>query len=80
MTITDEKQLADCIDHTLLSATATREQIKQLCEEAKNYPFHSVSINPRWVTLSTEELTSSKVKVGSVVSLPVGADSTKIKA
>jgi deoxyribose-phosphate aldolase len=79
VTITDEKQLADCIDHTMLSATATSEQIKQLCEEAKSYGFHSVSINPRWVALAAEELYGPKVKVGGVVSLPLGADSTKIK-
>jgi len=80
VTITEEKQLAGCIDHTLLSATATSEQIKQLCEEAKSYGFYAVSVNPRWVALAAEELSSSKVKVDSVVSLPVGADSTKIKA
>ncbi|MBA7672578.1 Deoxyribose-phosphate aldolase [subsurface metagenome] len=80
MTITEEKQLAGCIDHTLLSATATSERIKQLCEEAKSYGFYAVSVNPRWVALAAEELHGSKVKVGGVVSLPLGADSTKIKA
>ncbi len=80
MTITSEKQLAGCIDHTLLSATATSEQIKQLCEEAKSYGFYAVSINPRWVALAAERLAGCKVKVDSVVNLPVGADSTKIKA
>jgi deoxyribose-phosphate aldolase len=75
----DEKQLAGCIDHTLLSATATSEQIKQLCREAKEYGFCAVSINPRWIPLAAELLYISKVKVGGVVSLPLGADSTKIK-
>lgn len=79
MTITDEKQLAGCIDHTLLSATATSGQIKQLCEGAKTHGFHAVSVNPRWVALAAEELHGSKVAVGGVVSLPLGADSTKIK-
>lgn len=79
MNIMDEKVLAGCIDHTLLSATATSEQIKQLCEEAKTYGFHTVSVNPRWVALAAEELHSSKVAVGGVVSLPLGADSTDIK-
>jgi deoxyribose-phosphate aldolase len=78
-TVTDEKQLAGCIDHTLLAATTTSEQIKQLCQEAKNYGFCAVSVNPRWVTLAAEKLHGSKVKVGGVVSLPLGADSTKIK-
>ena len=79
MTDIKEKQLADSIDHTLLSATATSEQIKQLCEEAKSYGFHSVSVNPRWVPLAAELLHGSKVNVGGVVSLPLGADSTEIK-
>lgn len=79
MTIPDEKELAGHIDHTLLSATATSEQIKQLCEEAKTYGFHAVSVNPRWVALAADELHESKVAVGGVVSLPLGADSTRIK-
>ncbi|MEE9370857.1 MAG: deoxyribose-phosphate aldolase, partial [Sedimentisphaerales bacterium] len=44
-----------------------------------DYGFHSISINPRWVALAAEELHGSKVKVGGVVSLPLGADSTKMK-
>ena len=76
----DDKQLANCIDHTLLSATTTSEQIKQLCEEAKTYGFHAVSVNPRWVDFAADQLQGSKVAVGGVVSLPLGGDSTKIKA
>ena len=79
MTAAEENRLAGCIDHTLLSATTTSEQIKQLCQEAKDYGFHSVSINPRWIPLAAELLHDSKVKVGGVVSLPLGANSTKIK-
>lgn len=79
MTITDEKQLAGVIDHTLLDATATKEKIEQLCEEAKTYGFHTVCVNGRWVALAAELLARSKVAVGGVVGLPLGADSTKIK-
>jgi deoxyribose-phosphate aldolase len=79
VTVLREKQLAGCIDHTLLAATATSEQIKQLCQEAKEYGFCAVSVNPRWVALAAEGLHGSKVKVGGVVSLPLGADLTKIK-
>ncbi|MBN2182711.1 MAG: deoxyribose-phosphate aldolase [Sedimentisphaerales bacterium] len=73
------EQLAGSIEHTLLSATATREQIKQLCREAKTHGFHSVCVNGRWIWWAAEMLVGSKVAVGSVVSLPLGADSTKIK-
>jgi deoxyribose-phosphate aldolase len=75
----DERQLAGCIDHTLLDATATREQIKQLCRDANTCGFHTVCVNGRWVALVAELLAGSKVAAGGVVSLPLGADSTKIK-
>ena len=75
----EEKQLADRIDHTLLSSTATSDQIKRLCKEAKNYGFCTVFVNPRWIALAAEELHGCKTGVGSVVSFPLGADSTKIK-
>jgi len=74
-----DKALAGCIDHTLLDATATKEQIEQLCQEAKTYGFHTVCVNGRWVTLAAERLHNTKVKVAGVVSLPLGANSTKIK-
>lgn len=80
MKIPDEKQLAGFIDHTLLSATATEEQIKQLCKEATEYGFHTVCVNPRWVSLAADMLAGTGVKVGCAISLPLGADSTKIKA
>ena len=79
MTITDEKQLAGCIDHTLLDATATSDRIEKLCDEAEEFGFHTVCVNGRWVNFAAERLAQSKVAVGGVVSLPLGADSTKIK-
>ena len=79
MTAIDKKQLAGCIDHTLLSATAKNEQIHQLCAEAIEYGFCAVSVNQRWVPEAADLLHGSDVKVGGVVSLPLGADSTKAK-
>ena len=79
-TVTNEKQLADCIDHTLLSATATSGHIRQLCEEAKRWGFYAVCVNPRWVDLAADELHGSGIKVACAISLPLGTDSTKIKA
>jgi deoxyribose-phosphate aldolase len=73
------KELAGYIDHTLLEATATKEQIEQLCREAIDFGFCAVCVNPRWLSEVAEQLHGSKVKVGGVVSLPFGADTTKIK-
>ncbi len=75
----EEKQLAGRIDHTLLSATATSEQIEQLCWQAKNHGFCAVFINPRWIASAAEQLYDCKTGIGSVVGFPLGADSTKIK-
>jgi len=72
-------ELAKFIDHTLLDSTATRERIEQLCREAVEFGFCAVCVNPRWIPLAAERLHHTKVKVDSVVSLPLGADSTKIK-
>jgi deoxyribose-phosphate aldolase len=79
VTITDDKQLAAVIDHTLLEATATREKIEQHCQEARDFGFHTVCINSRWLPLAAELLHNTKVQVGGVVGFPLGGDSTKIK-
>ena len=74
-----DKELAACIDHTLLDATATNERIVQLCLDAQTYGFHAVCVNGRWVSLAADLLAGSKVCVAGVVSLPLGADTTGIK-
>ena len=80
MTVNNIKELAGVIDHTLLKPEATGEQIRRLCDEAKQYGFCAVSINPRWVPLAADLLHGTGVAVGGVVSLPSGGDITKIKA
>ncbi len=60
------------IDHTLLKPDATRDQIKQLCEEAVEAGFASVCIPPAFVPLVHDCLYGSEVKVGSVVGFPCG--------
>lgn len=67
------------IDHTLLKATATKDDIVQLCNEAKTYSFFSVCVNSCYVALAKTELKDSNVKVCSVVGFPLGAMSTKGK-
>ncbi|MCD8209854.1 MAG: deoxyribose-phosphate aldolase [Coprobacillus sp.] len=67
------------IDHTLLKATATPEQIKKLCLEAKQYDFMSVCVNTCYVSLAKECLKGSDVKVCTVIGFPLGAMSTKSK-
>lgn len=67
------------IDHTLLKATATAQQIKQLCQEAIRYKFASVCVNSAYVSLASDELKEAEVKVCTVVGFPLGAMSTAAK-
>ena len=67
------------IDHTLLKQDATPEQIVKLCEEAKQYDFMSVCVNPAYVPLASECLKGSDVKVCTVIGFPLGMNLTRTK-
>jgi deoxyribose-phosphate aldolase len=71
--------LARKFDHTLLKATAAEADIRKLCDEARQYSFASVCVNPCWVTLCAELLKGSDVLVCTVVGFPLGANATAIK-
>lgn len=68
------------IYHTLLKPEATQDQIEKLCQEAKQYDFASVCVNPYWVPFCKEELKDSDVKVCTVIGFPLGATSSASKA
>lgn len=68
------------IDHTLLKADATTEQIDQLIDEAKKYEFKSICINPTWVKYCAEKLKDSEVLVCTVIGFPLGANTSTVKA
>ncbi len=74
-----KQQLAKKIDHTILKPDAVFSEIKQLCNEAKQYNFCSVCINPSFVKFAQKELNNSDVKVCTVVGFPLGATSTESK-
>ncbi len=71
---------ASLIDHTLLKPTATADQIRQLCAEAREHKFAAVCVNPVWVPLCAELLAGSPVAVCTVVGFPLGADLSEAKA
>lgn len=68
------------IDHTLLKADATEQQILKLSDEAKQYGFASVCVNPAWVKLCAEQLAETPVKVCTVIGFPLGASTSATKA
>ncbi|MFW5438251.1 deoxyribose-phosphate aldolase [Paenibacillus apiarius] len=72
--------IAGMIDHTLLRADATKEDIAKLTEEAKRYEFASVCVNPAWVAYSAEQLAGTQVNVCTVIGFPLGAATTAVKA
>ena len=68
------------VDHTLLKPNATQEEIGKLCEEARQYCFASVCINPSYVSLAAQLLRGSGVKVCTVVGFPLGSTTPTVKA
>mgnify|MGYP003291294064 CR=1 FL=1 len=73
-------QINKYIDHTLLKAFATQEEIKKLCEEAKKYDFKSVCVNPANIKFAKECLEGSDVLVCTVIGFPLGANTKEVKA
>lgn len=74
-----DTSLARMIDHTLLKPEATKQQIEQLCAEARQFQFASVCVNPCYVKLCAQLLRDTKVKVCTVIGFPLGATSTEAK-
>ena len=71
---------ASLIDHTLLKPDASQTEIKHLCEEAAQYHFASVCVNPTWVRACTCHLQGSGVPVCTVIGFPLGATLPDVKA
>lgn len=69
----DWRSVAALIDHTLLKPEATREQVARLCEEAVQYGFYSVMVNPGNVAQAVSLVQGSPVVVGTVIGFPLGA-------
>jgi len=76
----DAQQLASYIDHTMLKAVATNDEIKILCDEAIKYEFATVCVNPCRVALAAELLKDAKSGVTTVIGFPLGAGTSKVKA
>jgi deoxyribose-phosphate aldolase len=74
-----KKQIAAMIDQTLLSQTASSEQVASFCKEAATYGFASVCINPLYIPLAAKLLAGTKTKVCTVIDFPLGAGGTKCK-
>jgi deoxyribose-phosphate aldolase len=75
----EQQRLAAMIDHTLLKPEASSAGIKKLCDEAREYGFASVCVNPTHVQAATQHLHTTSVKVCTVIGFPLGANATQTK-
>jgi deoxyribose-phosphate aldolase len=74
------ESIALWIDHTLLKPQATAEQVRTLCDEAREYRFASVCLNPVYIPLAVAELEGTGIPVCTVIGFPLGANQTTVKA
>ena len=68
------------IDHTILKPEATEAAVQKIIDEAKEYNFFSVCINPCWVAFASEQLADTDVAVCTVIGFPLGANTPEVKA
>lgn len=73
------ENIAKFIDHTNLRADATEEDIKKLCQEAKQYGFRSVCVHSSLVKAAKKELKGTDIKVVAVVDWPYGGAPTEVR-
>lgn len=74
----DKKIIFEKVDHTLLTQTATWEEIKQICDDAIQYQVASVCIPPSYVK-SVKEYVQDKMAVCTVIGFPNGYNTTAVK-
>lgn len=70
--------LAKHLDNAVHKATATEADVRRVCEEALQYGFNAAFINPCWVSFA-KSILGDKGKVGTVISFPIGQDTTESK-
>ncbi|HLR60463.1 MAG TPA: deoxyribose-phosphate aldolase [Pseudogracilibacillus sp.] len=75
----NKSSIASYIDHTLLKPESTQDEIITLCDEAKEYKFKTVCINPYWVKIAKARLEDSDVGITTVIGFPLGASTTASK-
>lgn len=68
------------IDHTILKPYATEKEVEKYCDEAIEYGFCSVCVNPYYVRLVANKLKGTDVKVCTVIGFPLGANMPEVKA
>lgn len=78
--MTDLKTFARMIDHTLLRPEATGSDADRLCDEAMQWGFAAVCVNPCYLERAVRRLQNTSVAVATVIGFPLGATTTRAKA
>ena len=75
----ETKSLAQYIDHTYLKAEGTKKHINKLIDEAIQYNFKTICVNPSWIKYVKEKLKGSNIGITTVIGYPLGANCTQVK-
>lgn len=75
-----KREIASIIDHTILKPQAQENDVIKLCEEAVEYGFATVCVNPYYVSLVKKLLSGSSVGITTVIGFPLGANTKEVKA
>lgn len=71
--------IAQYIDHTILKPTTTLEDVKKVCDEAREYGFAAVCVPPLYVKKAKELLADSGLKIATVIGFPFGYSAIEAK-
>ena len=74
----NNQAILSLVDHTLLSQTATWEEIKLICDDAIHYHTASVCIPPSYVK-AVKDYVGGKMQVCTVIGFPNGYNTTAVK-
>lgn len=71
------KKINEYIDHTIIGKSVTAKDVIKTCNEAKQYRFRGVCVNPKWVKLTKKELAGTPIKVVVLIDDPIGVSEHK---
>lgn len=74
----NRQEILSKVDHTLLKADASWNDIKQICDQAIENHTASICINPSYVKQAADYL-QGRIPVCTVVGFPLGATPTEVK-
>lgn len=77
--MSDPKCIASVIQHTNVSPSTNRQDIESLCDEAIEYSFNGVMVQPCWIALCRKRVAGSSVRVCSAMAYPMGGSLTRSK-